>query len=425
MSKTTSSDSQLPFSKKFLWGASVSTHQVEGNNHNQWTVWELENAATLARSAKGRYGQLEVWDDIKDEATRPENYVSGKAAEHYRRYRDDFKLAKQLKLNAMRSGIEWSRIEPKVGQFNQRAIEHYRQYFTEMKQQGIEPILTLWHWTMPEWFADKGGFLKRANVKYFTRYVQYVMENIGVNFRYVITINEPTIYSAFSYYYKRWPPQHGSVLDTYLVMKNLARAHRRAHAIIKRFQPKAQIGLAHNCAYVYTDDDSWISSLSVRIAHYIGNKWFINQVKKQQDFLGLNYYLGHRIKGVRSANTNDKPLNDLGWRMEPELLGKLAEQLYSEYGLPILVTETGVADKNDTHRKWWIQNNLSSLALAEKRGAEILGYIHWSLLDNFEWAEGFWPRFGLIEVDYKTQARTIRPSAKWYATVIKQSRGDT
>lgn len=423
MSKTTSSDSQLSFSKQFLWGASVSTHQVEGNNHNQWTIWELENAATLARSAKSRYGQLEVWDEIKYEATRPENYASGKAAEHYRRYRDDFKLAKQLNLNAMRSGIEWSRIEPKEGQFNQRALEHYRQYFREMKQQGIEPILTLWHWTMPEWFADKGGFLKRANVKYFTRYVTYVMENIGVDFKYILTVNEPTVYATVSYYHKRWPPQRGSVLDTYLVMKNLAHAHRRVYGVIKRLQPKTQIGLAHNCAYVYTEESDWLSTLSVKVAHYIGNKWFINQVKRHQDFLGLNYYFSHQIKGVRAVVGDDKPKNDLGWQMEPHLLGKLAEQLHDAYGLPILITETGVADRGDRHRKWWIQNNLSSLMRAQENGARVIGYIHWSLLDNFEWAEGFWPRFGLIEIDYTTQKRTIRSSAKWYGDVIKQSRG--
>lgn len=402
-----------------LWGASVSTHQVEGGNHNQWSIWELENAQYQANSAQARYSMLAKWPHIKHLASKPENYVSGVAANHFKNYSHDFDIASKLHLSALRSGIEWSRIEPEEGEFNYEALAHYRAYFTDLKARGITPIVTLWHWTFPEWFAKKGGFSKRRNIRYFTRYVQFVMEELNCELDYIITINEPTVYTTMSYLEKRWPPQHASPFESFRVLMNLAAAHNLSYRIIKKYMPSSRVGLAHNCSYFYTQEQTFIPRLLVKLSHKFGNEFFINRVKGRQDFLGVNYYFANKFVGRRVDNTQSKT-SDLGWPMQPDKLGPLLVQLSYKYNLPIIVTESGVADADDVHRKWWILENIKSIDLAKKNGAVVLGYIHWSLLDNFEWAEGFWPRFGLVAVDFKTQKRTIRNSARWYANVIQK-----
>jgi beta-glucosidase len=407
------------FPKSFLWGASVSTHQVEGGNHNQWSVWELENAQVSAAKAPYRLGHLKNWEDIKVAASDPSNYVSGRAADHYNKYEQDFILARQLNLNAMRSGIEWSRIEPEEGKFNSEALNHYRDYFAKMKKQGMQPVVTLWHWTTPVWFAEKGGFKRLSNIKYFERFVKYLVENAPELFDgYVITLNEPTVYALYGYRQGLWPPQEQSLIAMHTVLVNLARAHRRAYKLIKKIRPKAKIGLAHNCAYFYAGDSSVISKISAWAADIMGNRYFINLVKSKQDFLGLNYYFANEMHGTNVHNPFKK-VSDLGWDLQPDKLGPLLSRLSSKYKLPLMITESGVADSQDKLRTWWIEESIKSITRAMDDGSEVIGYIHWSLLDNFEWAEGFWPRFGLIEVNYKTMQRKIRPSAKIYSALIR------
>lgn len=421
MTQTKKPSSGLSFSDKFLWGASVSTHQVEGGNHNQWTVWELETAKKRASEAEYNYAHLDVWKEIKDQVSLPSNYVSGSACDHYNRYQSDFDIVKKLNFTALRSGIEWSRIEPREGEFDKDALEHYQEYFRKLKKSGVTPILTLWHWTFPEWFANKGGFLKHSNIKYFVRYVKFVMENFGVDIKYFITINEPTTYAAMSYHERRWPPQKGSMVHTIRTMHNLASAHNRVYKVIKKKYPDSQVGLAHSVSYFYAGDSSMVSRLSAWITHRFANEYFINLVKRRQDYFGLNYYFANRFIGTRVHNPEEAK-NDLGWSMQPKMLRPFLLVIYKKYKLPIMITESGVADRRDINRKWWIAQSIKAIDGAQKDGVEMLGYIHWSLLDNFEWAEGFWPRFGLVEVDYKTQKRTVRLSAKWYGQVIQKIR---
>lgn len=409
---------KLRFPKNFLWGASISTHQVEGGNHNQWSTWELETARIKAAQAPYVYGHLKNWEEIKESAQKPDNYVSGKATDHFKNYVFDFEIAKQLNFSTIRSGVEWSRIEPIEGRFNQAAIEHYKTYFSELKKRNITPVITLWHWTFPEWFAKKGGFEKHSNVKYFTRYVKKIMQELAPLSTFVITINEPTVYAAMSYHEGRWPPEGESKIMMLRVMLNLAAAHKKSYKVIKKINPKIKVGLAHNCAYYYAGDDSWISKTVAWFGHHFSNEFFINRVRRQQDFFGLNYYFANRVAGTRVHNTNEF-VNDLGWDMNPDKLRPLVNQLYAKYKLPIMITESGVADMHDQYRKWWISQSVKAMNGALKDGCSIIGYIHWSFLDNFEWAEGFWPRFGLVEIDYKTLKRKVRPSAHWYGRLIK------
>lgn len=412
---------KLNFPKKFFWGASTAAHQVEGGNHNQWSIWELENAATLAQQAKYEFEHLPNWEDIKDEAIKPKNYISGKAADHYQLYEDDFDLLCEMHMNAFRFSIEWSRIEPKEGEWNDLEIEHYRLYLHALKRRGIEPFVTLWHWTVPEWFDSIGGFEKRSNVKYFVRFAQKVLEELGADFRYVITINEPEVFVDNGYRQGNWPPVHESKRETLKVYYNLAVAHKRVYKMAKQVNRKFVVGLAKNVGHNYAGDDALLSRISTKIAIYGADYFFLNRVKRQLDFIGLNYYFSNRFYGNRIHN-EDIRRNDMGWDMQPQNIEFVLRRLYEKYKLPIIITENGVADMHDQYRKWWLMETIVAMQRAMEKGVKLEGYLHWSLLDNFEWDKGFWPRFGLVDVDYATQARTLRPSAKWFGQIIKKLR---
>lgn len=411
----------LSFPKRFFWGASTSAHQVEGGNHNQWSVWELENAKALAQQAKYQSTHLPKWDSIQDEALSPANYVSGAAVDHYNRYTEDFAYVKAMNMNAFRFSIEWSRIEPSEGAWNVEAIQHYREYLQALKAKGIEPFVTLWHWTMPTWFIEKGGFEKRANIQYFVRFAEKVLMELGNEFRYIITINEPDTYIAQGYIEGNWPPMQQRKLTAVWVYLNLAKAHREVYKLAKAKSRKFIVGLSKNSLHQYAGDDAFTSKLAAKVATWGADDFFLNRVKRKLDFIGVNYYFTNRFLGYKIHNPNER-LNDMGWDMQPQNIEFVLERLHQKYKLPLIVTENGVADRDDEFRKWWISQTLVAMHKALQKGVKLEGYLHWSLLDNFEWSSGFWPRFGLLAVDPKTKKRTPRASAKWFAKVLKQIR---
>lgn len=409
------------FPKRFLWGAATAAHQVEGGNHNQWTVWELENARALAMQAEYQLTELPAWNEVKTIAKHPANYVSGSAVDHFNRYKEDFDLLKKMNMNAYRFSVEWSRIEPEEGTWNPEAIEHYKRYIAELKRREIEPVMTLFHFSLPVWFSEMGGFEKRANVKYFIRFVEKILTEIGAQIRYVITINEPEIYATQSYLEGRWPPGVRSKVRTWRVLQNLAYAHKQAADVIHRLSRRYEVSIAKNSTYVYAGDDSWLSQYSTAVMQYVLDDYFLKKVAKQCDFLGVNFYFANRVYGYRVHNP-ETAVSDMGWDASPETLQFALERLYEKYDLPILITENGIADASDELRKQWLSQTIVAMKLALQRGVPLIGYLHWSLLDNFEWAYGKWPRFGLIHVNYRTMERTIRPSGKWLASVIKKLR---
>lgn len=416
-------DPKLPlkFPKSFLWGAASSAHQIEGGNHNQWSVWELENAQVLAQQAKYKNDWLPKWDAIAPLATNPANYVSGRATDHYNRYQDDFALLKKLHMNAWRFSIEWSRIEPEEGAWNAEAIEHYRVYLKKLKTLGIEPIVTLWHWTVPVWFDKLGGWEKRANIRYFERFAAKVIEELGRDFRYIITINEPDTYVGQGYFDAAWPPQKNSKRLGLTVLINLLTAHNRVYKIARQAGRKYRIGIAKFTAYHYAGDDARLSKVTAATAKWGSDYFIINRIKKNLDFLGLNYYRSLRYYGYK-LHEAETPINDMGWSMQPEKIEQVVKDLYDRYDVPIIITENGVADMDDEHRKWWITQTLMAMNRLLQSGVRLEGYLHWSLTDNFEWSSGFWPRFGLAKVDYKTFDRTLRPSGEWFGDIIKKLR---
>lgn len=412
------------FPKHFLWGASTASHQVEGGTLNQWSIWELSHAQELAKTAEERLSWTPEWESIKAQAQDPNNYVSGKGVDHFNRYREDFDIVKGMHFSAFRFGIEWSRIEPVEGQWDEDAVEHYRTYIKELKKRHIEPFLNIWHWTMPTWFTDKGGFVKKSNLHYFERFVQKIADEYGHELKYVITLNEPNVYSSFSYTTGEWPPQEKNLLNFLRVYWNLTKVHRRSYKIFKSKHPEVQVGIAQQLANIQAKrPHNVFDQTSTKWMRYFWNWWFLLRIKNQQDFIGINYYFTDYYLGFLKKANPSVPLNDMGWYMEPEGLYPILLRTWVRFKKPIFVTENGVADNNDQHRQWWIEETLIGMERAISEGVDLRGYFHWSLLDNFEWKYGWWPKFGLVEVDReKGMKRKIRASGEWFGETIKQIR---
>lgn len=418
------------FPKDFLWGASTASHQVEGGTHNQWTEWELENASNLAKTAKNRLDWMPAWKDIKEHANNPANYISGKGIEHYTGYKEDFQIVRSLKLNSFRFGIEWSRIEPEQGVWNPEALDHYKKYIEELLSLNIEPIMNLWHWTMPVWFTRQGGFENRKNIKYFEEFVEKLCQELPIKkLKYVLTLNEPNVYSTFGYVTGEWVPNKKNLLTFAKVYYNLTIAHKKSYKILKKYNPKLKIGVAAQLANIQAKRPQNLLDLTAtRWMRYSWNWWFLNRINKYQDFVGFNYYFTdyYRFgsfrdrfsKGLFYTENPKAPINDLGWYMEPEGLHALMVRIWAHYKKPIMITENGLADHKDQYRQWWIEESVIAIEKALSEGIDVIGYQHWSLLDNFEWAFGWWPKFGLVDVDRKTMKRTIRPSAVAYSKMI-------
>lgn len=415
---------QSNFPKDFLWGASISSHQVEGDNHNQWSVWELAHAKELAQTAHQKYSHLPNWEDEKEQAETPSNYVSGKGIEHHSRYKDDFDYISKLNLSAFRFSIEWSRIEPEEGEWNEEAIEYYRSYIKELRKRRVEPLLNIWHWTLPVWFADLGGFEKRANLKYFDRFVQKVAEELSEDIIYTITLNEPNNYASISYLTGEWPPQKKNLWLFAKVYWNLSSAHKRAYKILKSKKQSLKVAAAPNLANIQAKrPHNLLDGLATKWMRYFWNWWFLNRIRRQQDFIGVNYYFSDYYKNFAKKDNPSVPVSDVGYYLEPEGLYPILLRAWKHYGKPVIVTEGGVADAHDQHRRWWIEESLIAIEKAISEGVKVQGYFYWSLLDNFEWAYGWWPKYGLVEVDRKNgMKRKIRPSGEWYAQTIKKIR---
>jgi beta-glucosidase len=372
----------------FLLGAASSSHQVEGHNtNNDW--WHEEQKGRLPKS--------------------------GVATDHWNKYDEDFALAKQIGLNAMRISLEWSRIEPQAGHFDTEAIAHYKKVLLSLKQQGLTRMVTLHHFTLPLWIYQKGGFGNSEIVPAFRRYARFVAEQLGDEIDLWNTINEPEVYTYMSSLRGMWPPFSKSPLRAYSVFSNLAEAHNQAYRAIKLERPNAQIGIAKNNVYNEAfQPNSWLDQTAVSLNNWFGNHWFLNKIRDNMDFIGLNYYFYHSLhfnwKGIKQRNT-DGPKSDMGWRTFPEGLYHLLMDLSEKYRKPIYITENGIANARDDMRQDFIRQHLYWTNKAIENKADVRGYFYWSLTDTYEWQDGFDPKFGLIEIDFANQKRTVRRSA--------------
>jgi beta-glucosidase len=418
----------LKFPENFLWGAAASAHQVEGGNCNDWSEWEKENAGRLAREAKNRW---QSWQQERfPEMFRPENYVSGRACGHYSRFREDFDLAKSSGHNAHRFSLEWSRIEPEEGRFNEEEIEHYRQVLLALKERGLEPFVTLWHWTNPLWVRDSGGWENEKTVGHFLRYAKRVFDEYRDLAKFWIPLNEPGTQVSYGYIFGSQPPAVKNKLRANKVLKNLMSAHKEVFRLNRTGAYGYQIGCSHFMFFNKAHKNRPWNILAAKIFDYVADSRFFRIYGDFSDFFGIQYYqpnfinfkIGGRIAGLLENKEPRRWFNDLGWEIFPEGIYRVVKKA-AKYGKPIYITENGLPDAEDSHRRKFIEEHLRWLHKAIAEGVDVRGYFHWSLLDNFEMPEvrGFWPRFGLFEMDYRTSERRKRPSADYYASICKNN----
>ena len=417
--------SKLEFPKDFLWGAATSSHQVEGGQHNDWSEWEKRNADRLAKESS-KETEADMWRSMNqrekdlrfaEQAADPKNYISGAACDHWNRYESDFDILKELRLNAYRFSLEWSRIEPEEGRFDEAVIGHYHEMIRALRNRDIEPFVTLWHWTLPLWLAEKGGIASPDFPKYFERYATKVAETFGNEVRFFMTLNEPDVAASHCYLLAVFPPQEKDVLKFLRCVGILIDAHRRSYTAIKRICPEVQIGIAKHQVAFEVKRKTPINLVLKSVSDYFWNRWLLNRLRDTQDFIGLNVYNRNVIDNGFMKNDAER-LTDFGWEFLPEVIYQETMDVV-HYGKPIYITESGIADITDEMRKEFIVRTIAALHRAIVDGADVRGYFYWSLLDNFEWDKGFWPRFGLVHVDFATQKRTVRDSARLYAKIAE------
>lgn len=384
----------------FLWGAATSAHQIEGNNvHSDW--WE--------------------WEKLRTGITK-----SGMASDGWHRWREDLALAKSLGHTAYRFSVEWSRIEPQPGQFNRDVIRHYRTVLEELRRLGMKSFVTLHHFTNPAWLARDGGWAASRTPEYFGRYVAYVAQHLGELVDFWIPINEPTVYASQSYLHGNWPPQEKSWVRSWWVLRQLAYGHKLAYRTIHRYFPSACVGAAHNLMAFLPVSDSMFDRFAADMSNRRYNHTFFHLTGNTHDFIGVNYYRPVFLRAtlwplkIREIK-KEGMYSDMGWMVYPEGLTNVLLEM-KQYKLPVYITENGLADAEDSRRAEFIRSHLRAVEEAQRLGVDVRGYLHWSLLDNFEWDKGFGPRFGLVEVDYATQQRIPRPSAYVYKAIIEQAR---
>jgi beta-glucosidase len=418
----------------FLWGSATSSHQVEGNcTNNNWYAFE---------SAVAEDGRPRILNGQK----------AGLACDHWNRYEEDIRLMQALHLNAYRFSIEWSKVEPEPGKFDDKALDHYVQVVDALLAAGIAPMVTLHHFTDPLWFTAQGAFLQENAPETFARYVAQVVARLGNQVKFYCTVNEPSIYAMQGYLQAHFPPAVKDPRSAGIVFRNLLRAHTAAYRTIKKLQPAAQAGLAA-ALLIYDPPNRWNlpdaylaraynrSLNAVQLAYLVHGYFrfdipgvpvlsYQDEASDAFDFFGLNYYsrsfkkfsllnAGHA--GDVTKAPPDKR-TDMGWEIYPEGLYRCLKFISGYTSKPIYITENGIADDGDTKRAQFIEDHLLVMNRAMAEGMNIRGYFYWSLMDNFEWTFGFKKRFGLYRVDYTTQKRTLREGSRKYPKMILRGR---
>ena len=384
------------FPDGFLWGAATAAHQVEGNNlNNDW--WRLEQVAA-------------------DYGVQP----SGDALDSYHRYREDMQLLADRGFTAYRFSLEWSRIEPLPGTFSRAELAHYRRMIDTATELGLEPIVTIHHFTHPLWFDDRGAWLWDGAVEAFVRYVEQAC-TILQGVRWIITINEPNVL-AITHGGQRQVamgnPYPFNALPDQEIGDALIAAHRAAAPVVRRLT-NARVGwTVANQALIATPGNE---EKLTEVRYLIEDKYL--EVSRDDDFVGVQSYTSQPVDADGIVPHPPAEGNTLmGWAYRPDALGIAVRHTRDVLGseVPILVTENGIATDDDKRRIAYTTKALNDLAAAVADGVDVRGYLHWSLLDNFEW--GRWgPTFGLVAVDRDTFERHPKPSLDWLGAVARQN----
>jgi beta-glucosidase len=390
------------FPKAFHWGSATSAHQVEGGNRNDWTSWER---------SPDRQKQL------RQRGLDPADFVSGPACDFWNHYEADLDIAQSLGHTMFRMSVEWSRVEPEEGVFDEDAIARYRDIIAAVRARGMEPMVTLWHFTNPLWLTKQGGMFAVDAAEHFERYALKMLHALP-SVTWWVTFNEATtVYAWLAYRGGQWPPQQSNVMAMLRFRRRIARAHVRVYHALKRVRPDVRVGAVENNRAIIAGPFFKILGIP-RLMRWAWNHWLWRTVGDAQDFLGLNYYITWHLPGGRKVTGSLPRAEEMDWEIWPPGLYQVLKEA-ALFHKPIFITENGVADGIDTLRAGFIRDHVACMAKAMHEGVDVRGYLYWSLLDNFEWSRGFGPRFGLVAVDYRTQARTVRPSAWEYARIIR------
>lgn len=421
------------FPQGFMVGASTAAHQVEGNNvHSDY--WLQENV---------EHSQF----------VEP----SGEAVDHYHRYEEDIRLMAEAGLNAYRFSIEWARIEPKQGEFDENEIAHYRKVITCCKENGVEPIVTLHHFTSPAWVISRGGWENEEVVDWFANYVQYVVKHLGSELRYICTINEANMrlqLAALMEKYKskmaggqqeaKNAPKEGDVqvglnldqgmntmmlgmmecakafglqdprgIHTFVSMCTpegdilVMKAHQAAKKVIKELYPNIKVGLTlslHDMQPATGGEDAAHKEWEEEFSHYL-------PYIAEDDFLGVQSYTRQCFDEKGNKYTPEGvELTQMGYEFYPQAIANVVRAAAKEFKGDLIVTENGVATADDSRRQEYIKEATAGLQACIPDGIPLKGYLHWSLMDNFEWQKGFSMQFGLIAVDRSNMKRTPKES---------------
>ena len=412
----------------FLLGTATAALQIEGGDRkNNWYRW----------CEQGR---------IKDGAH------CLRANDHYNRVEEDIALMQAMHNETYRLGLEWSRIEPAPGQWSQEGLDHYRRELELLLAAGITPLVTLHHFSHPLWFEDMGGWENSQSPELFRRFTRTVVENLGDLVQDWITINEPNVYAMGSFLTGEWPPGKKSIPAYFRVLKNMVLGHilayQEIHAIRKAqgFPGPTRVGVANHIR-VFSPEDNALARGAARRLDYLFHTMVVRGMVEGKlsfplgtggyplgkgfymDFFGLNYYSrdivafswknpGMLFAQLRTAPT--LPKNDLGWDIYPEGLYSICKEYYQRYKVPIYITENGICDADDDQRPSYIYRHLEQVARLRQEGIPVERYYHWTLMDNFEWAEGESAPFGLIHCNFETQERTMRESGRFYGEICRR-----
>lgn len=408
-----------------LWGTAVSHYQVEGGDDCDWTDWEL--------------------------AGKTRGEPCGSAVDAWNRYEGDASLAAAAGANAFRFSVSWSRIERTPGDFDERALERYRRLADHLVRIGLEPAVTLFHYTHPRWFHELTPWTSTASVDAFARFTRRVVEALGSAVRLYVPLNEPLVFMLAGYYDGQIPPGHKAPREARRVFDNLLAAHTAAAAVIRELQPRAAVGIAHNMMAFAPDRprhplDRMLAGLADRcynrgiLEAFATGRWnFLlppgtrirgrrDDLPSSLDFFGVNYYsrLHLRCPGRERwvgdfayRDASGHGLTDNGWEIVPAALETMLREA-SAAGFPLVITENGLADADDRLRPMFLRAHAEAIERVEQRGVPVHGYFHWSLVDNYEWLDGFGPKFGLYAVDRTTMTRSPRSSVEVFRRLGEQ-----
>ncbi len=390
---STGAESGDRFPDGFLWGTATSSHQIEGGNfNNDWWAWEHDPSSGCAGS-------------------------SGDACDSYHLWEKDVELVAGLGLGAYRFSLEWSRIEPAPGEYSMAALEHYRGVCAACRDRGLDPVVTFHHYTLPRWLSDRGGWEASDAPECFARFVARAGAHLGDVIGRACTINEPNVIGVMGYSMGEFPPGVKNELGRHLaVSDSLVRAHRLAVDALRSGPGRFPIGLTLSMAELKADD----GGQSIRdAAEEILENAFL-RATGGDDFIGVQCYT--RIHFGPKGQAADDPAvaqTQMGYEYWPQVVEYTVRRAASYTGIPVLVTENGIASDDDKVRVRYIAEALKGVLRCLADGVDVRGYFAWSLLDNFEWTHGYGPKFGLFEVDRKTFERRRKPSALWLGAVAR------